>query len=171
MFKIRQEGSVAAGVRRIEALTGYGIYNYIQKMIAVIGDAAVSFKLNDPRKLAQAAAKIAEELREKDREIAQLKTKLALANVDGILANSVDVDGVSVITSTLNDIQGDQLKDICSICTDRKPNSVVVVCGLNGGKGTFACAVGKEALGKKLNAGKIVKAVAQAARNTGVARI
>ena len=82
LFKIRQEGSVAAGVRRIEALTGYGIYNYIQKMIAVIGDAAISFKLNDPRKLAQAAAKIAEELREKDREIAQLKTKLALANVD-----------------------------------------------------------------------------------------
>ncbi len=167
LFKIRQEGSVAAGVRRIEALTGYGIYNYIQKMIAVIGDAAISFKLNDPRKLAQAAAKIAEELREKDREIAQLKTKLALANVDGILANSVDVDGVSVITSTLNDIQGDQLKDICSICTDRKPNSVVVVCGLNGGKGTFACAVGKEALGKKLNAGKIVKAVAQLTGGNG----
>ncbi len=167
LFKIRQEGSVAAGVRRIEALTGYGIYNYIQKMIAVIGDAAISFKLNDPRKLAQAAAKIAEELREKDREIAQLKTKLALANVDGILANAVDVDGVSVITSTLNDIQGDQLKDICSICTDRKPNSVVVVCGLNGGKGTFACAVGKEALGKKLNAGKIVKAVAQLTGGNG----
>ena len=167
LFKIRQEGSVAAGVRRIEALTGFGVYNYINKAISVIGEAAVSFKLNDPRKLAEAAVRIAEEIKDKDREIAALKSKLALSSVDSILSGAVDVDGVSVVASTVKDVQGDQLKDMCSVCTDRNPKSVVVICGINGGKGTFACAVGKDALALKLNAGKIVKAVAQLTGGNG----
>lgn len=167
LFKIRQEGSVAAGVRRIEALSGFGVLEYINRAVAMIGEAAGVFKLNDPKKLVFAAGKMAEELKAKDKEIEQLKNKLALSSIEGILSTAVDVDGVTVIASKVNDVQGNQLKDMCNMCLDRNQKTVAVICGITGNKGTFACACGKEAVALGLNAGKIVKAVAQLTGGNG----
>ncbi|MCH5304426.1 MAG: alanine--tRNA ligase, partial [Ruminococcus sp.] len=167
LFKIRQEGSVAAGVRRIEALTGFGVLNYANNAIATIGETASIFKLNDPRKLVESASKIADDIKDKDKEIAALKNKLAFSKIDGILEKAVDVNGVSVVSSEINDVQGDQLKDICNMCLDKNAKSVVVLCGKSGSKATFACACGKDAVSLGLNAGKIVKAVAQLTGGNG----
>ncbi len=167
LFKIRQEGSVAAGVRRIEALTGIGVLNYVNRAVDVIGEAAGAFKIPDPRKLVEAAVRISEEIKEKDKEIAALKNKLALSQIDSILANSVEVNDVTVVTDKLTDVQGGQLRDIVGMCLDRNRNSVVVLGALDSGKGTFACGVGKDALTKGLNAGKIVRAVAQLTGGNG----
>jgi alanyl-tRNA synthetase len=167
LFKIRQEGSVAAGVRRIEAMTGIGVLRYINNAVTMIGEAASVFKLNDPRKLVAAMTKFVEEMKSKDREIEALKNKLALSQLDGILSSSVDVNGVSVITSKVQDVQGGQLKDMCNMCLDRNQKAVVVLGGVTGSKGTFACACGKEALALGLNAGKIVKAAAQLTGGNG----
>lgn len=167
MFKIRQEGSVAAGVRRIEALTGFGVLSYLNETMLKISSAAAALKINDPRKIAQAAVKVAEELKEKDRQIAVLNDKLAAAKLDSILSNSTDVDGVEVITAKLDDVEGNGLRNICDMCADKKPSAVFVLCAVNGSKATFACRVGKEALTKGLNAGKIVKAVAQLTGGNG----
>jgi alanyl-tRNA synthetase len=167
LFKIRQEGSVAAGVRRIEAMTGIGVLRYINNAVTMIGEAASVFKLNDPKKLVAAMTKFVEEMKSKDKEIEALKNKLALSQLDGILSSSVDVNGVSVITSKVQDVQGGQLKDMCNMCLDRNQKAVVVLCGVTGGKGTFACACGKEALALGLNAGKIVKAAAQLTGGNG----
>lgn len=167
LFKIRQEGSVAAGVRRIEAMTGIGVLKFVNNMVAMVGEAAEIFKLNDPKKLIAAAMKFSEEMKAKDKEIEALKNKLAVSQLDGILSGSVDVNGVCVITSKVNDVQGGQLKDMCNMCLDRNQKAVVVLCGVTGGKGTFACACGKEAVALGLNAGKIVKAVAQITGGNG----
>ncbi len=167
LFKIRQEGSVAAGVRRIEALTGFGVLEFLNNAVKMIGEAASVFKLNDPRKLMTAAVKIADEIKAKDKEIAMLKSKLASSKLDGILSGAVDVNGVTVITSKVQDVQGNELKDMCNMCLDRNQKSVVVLCGVTGGKGTFACACGKDAVALGLNAGKIVKAVAQLTGGNG----
>lgn len=167
LLKIRQEGSVAAGVRRIEALTGFGVLDYLNNTIATIGEVSSVFKLNDPRKLVSSAQRISEEIKNKDKEISTLKNKLAFSQIDGILSGSVDVDGVSVVTSEVKDVQGDQLKDICNMCLDKNQKSVVVICGVNGEKGTFACACGKDAVALGLNAGKIVKAAAQITGGNG----
>ncbi len=167
LFKIRQEGSVAAGVRRIEAITGKNVLDYTNAMINVIGDAAMAFKLPDMRNLASAAVKIAEELKEKDRQIAALNSKLAFSKVDSIIANAVEVDGVTVVVSSLKDVQGDQLRDLTDMCVSKNQKMVIVLCAQNGGKATFACRVGKDALTLGLNAGKIVKAVAQITGGNG----
>jgi alanyl-tRNA synthetase len=98
LFKIRQEGSVAAGVRRIEAFTGMGILNYINKAVNLIGEAAEYLKIPDPRKLSQAVARFAEQMKEKDKEIAELKNKLAKSQIGSIMENSEDVNGVTVVT-------------------------------------------------------------------------
>ena len=167
LFKIRQEGSVAAGVRRIEALTGFGVLDYLNRAVEMIGNAASVFKINDPRKLMTAVVKVSEELRAKDKEIESLKNKLAVASLESILSTATDVNGVSVIISKLKDVQGNQLKDMCNLCLDKNQKSVVVLCGVTDGKGTFACACGKEAVALGLNAGKIVKAVAQLTGGNG----
>jgi alanyl-tRNA synthetase len=167
LFKIRQEGSVAAGIRRIEALTGFGVLEYLNRAVEMIGNAASVFKINDPRKLMTAVVKVSEELKAKDKEIESLKNKLAVASLESILSTATDVNGVSVIISKLKDIQGNQLKDMCNLCLDKNQKSVVVLCGVTDGKGTFACACGKEAVALGLNAGKIVKAVAQLTGGNG----
>lgn len=167
LFKIRQEGSVAAGVRRIEALTGFGVLDFLNKAVEMIGNAASVFKINDPRKLMTAVLKVSEELKAKDKEIESLKNKLALASLESILSTATDVNGVTVIVSKLIDVQGNQLKDMCNLCLDKNQKSVVVLCGVTDGKGTFACACGKEAVTLGLNAGKIVKSVAQLTGGNG----
>ena len=167
LFKIRQEGSVAAGVRRIEALTGIGMLNYANRAVQIIGEAANTLKVPDPRKLLEAAVKVASELKEKDKEIAALKNKLALSQIGSILSNSEEVGGVTVVTSKLTDVQGGQLRDMAGMCLDKNQNSVVVLCAVEGKKATFACGVGKEALAKGFNAGKIVRAVAQVTGGNG----
>ncbi len=167
LFKIRQEGSVAAGVRRIEALTGFGVLTYLNKVVAMVGEAANVFKLNDPRKLLLAVAKVTEELKSKDKEIESLKSRLALSAMDSILSKAVDVSGVSVIAAEVKEVQGDQLKDMCNMCLDKNQKTVVVLCSMNGPKGVFACACGKEAIASGLKAGDIVRAVAQITGGNG----
>lgn len=167
LFKIRQEGSVAAGVRRIDAITGSGVLDYLNRSIMIIGSAAQSLKISDPRTLAQGAARIAEELKAKDKTIAALTDKLAASRVNDIISSGEDVKGVTVITAKLQDVQGDQLRNICDMCINKNSKSVVVLCGLNGEKGTFACCVGKNARDLGLNAGKLVKSVAQLTGGNG----
>ena len=167
LFKIRQEGSVAAGVRRIEAFTGMGMLKFANRAVNMIGEAAMAFKISNPKNLVEMAYKISEDIKAKDKEIAALKNKIALMQIDSILANSEEINGVTVITSELRDTQGGQLRDIAGLCLDKNQNSVVVLCAVDGGKGTFACGVGKEALAKGFNAGKIVRAVAQITGGNG----
>ena len=166
LFKIRQEGSVAAGVRRIEAISGMNVLVFVNRAIAAIGEAAMLLKINDPRMIVQATSKVVEELREKDKLIAELNSKLALSEVDDIMAGVEDVCGVDVVSSIVG-IDSSNLRDAATMCTDKNENAVVVLACVNGSKATLACRVGKEALAKGLNAGKIVKAVAQLTGGNG----
>ena len=166
LFKIRQEGSVAAGVRRIEALTGFNVLNFINKVLGVMGKTAMALKINDSRKLAEAAAKIAEELRNKDKQITALNSKLAHSQIEGILAGLEDVDGVGVVSSFIG-VDSSQIRDVADMCTDKNENIVVVLACISGTKATFACRVGKDAMKRGLNAGKIVRAVAQITGGNG----
>ena len=166
LFKIRQEGSVAAGVRRIEALTGLNVMNYINKAVAIIGRTAMVLKINDAKKLAESAEKVAEELKEKEKKIESLNGKLARSQVDGILAGLENIGGVDVVSSFVG-VDSSQIREVADMCADKNENCVIVLACLNGVKGTFACRVGKEAIAKGLNAGKIVKAVAQVTGGNG----
>lgn len=78
LFKIRQEGSVAAGVRRIEALTGYGVLNYINKVNAAIVGACTALKIANPKAVVEGAQKVSEIIKAQQKEIAELNSKLAV---------------------------------------------------------------------------------------------
>lgn len=101
LFRIRQEGSVAAGVRRIEALTGYGVLDYINKLSAALMGASGALKLTNPKAIVEGAAKAAQLIKEQQREIADLNSKLAAYQLDGILENAEEASGVKIVTGSV----------------------------------------------------------------------
>lgn len=167
LFQIRQEGSVAAGVRRIEALTGYGVLNYIDNANALIMGAAGALKLSNPKAVVDGALKAAQLIKEQQREIAELQSKLAASQLGEFFEGTEEENGVRVITGTVKGATADVLRDMCEKARDKDSKAVIVLAAASGGKVTFAAACGKEALAKGANAGRLVKAVAQAAGGNG----
>ncbi|MED9969514.1 MAG: alanine--tRNA ligase [Ruminococcus sp.] len=167
LFKIRQEGSVAAGVRRIEAITGKNVLNYINKAQNIIMQTAQALKISNPKAIIEAAVKAEMLIKSQQKEIAELNSKLAASKLDELIKNAVEVNGIKVVTGSVKSAGAEVLRDICEKAKTKVPDSVIVMASANDGKVTFAAACGKDALALKANAGKIVKAVAQAAGGNG----
>ena len=167
LFKIRQEGSVAAGVRRIEALTGMGVLNYINKANQLIMSVAGALKITNPKMMLEAALKAEATIRAQQKEIDELNAKLAASKIDEYLKNSTDVCGVKVVTANVGDSGADALRTMCEKAKSIAPDTAIVLASVSDGKVTFAAGCGKQAISLGANAGKIVKAVAQAAGGNG----
>ena len=167
LFKIRQEGSVAAGVRRIEAVTGHGVLKMVEDAMNMIAQTAITLKISNPREIVAGAERVAGELKEQSRKIQELSDKIAATQIDSLMANSQLEKGVRIICAAMTDVTGDMIKEMCGKILDVAPKAVIVLAGINEGKVTFGCACGKEAREKGANAGKIVKAVAQIAGGNG----
>ncbi len=167
LFKIRSESSVAAGVRRIEAFTGKGVLRFIDNTLALVGRAAGALKLNSPTELANGCEKLTDELKAKDKKIAELEAEIAKMKIGSIFEGAQDVQGVKVITTQMDGADADMLKNMCSMVTDKEPCSVVLIASVNGEKLTLCCACGKEAIAKGLKAGNVVKAAAQVTGGNG----
>ena len=167
LFKIRQEGSVAAGVRRIEALTGNGVIDLLNKALGLIVSASEILKVGNVKDFENHCIKLTEELKEKDRQIDALNNRIAASRVDDLFANAKIEKGVRIIYAAFNDVSVEMLRNMCRKVLDAAPKSVVVIAGMNEDKATFACACGKEAQQRGANAGKIVKKIAQIAGGNG----
>ena len=167
LFRIRQEGSVAAGVRRIEALTGNGLLEYIDKANAVIMGAATAMKIANPKALVEGAVKVQQLIKEQQKVINELNSQLAAYQLGSLYDNAVEENGVKIMTESVEGVDADLLRDMCQKARDKDPNTVVVIASANGDKVTFAAACGKEAIARGIMAGKVVKAVAQAAGGNG----
>ncbi len=167
LFHIRSEASAAAGVRRIEAVTGHGVLSYLSNSVGIIFEAADKLKIANPWELVQGCEKVTETLKEKDRKIDELNGKLALGMVSEIIGSEKVENGVSIFTGILEGVSADMLRNICDKVTDRYNNSVVVLAGKNDGKGTFAVSCTKEAVKNGVKAGAVAKAVAQLTGGNG----
>ena len=167
LFRIRQEGSVAAGVRRIEALTGNGLLEYIDKANAVIMGAAAAMKIANPKALVEGAVKVQQLIKEQQKVISDLNSQLAAYQLSDLYDNAVEENGVKIMTESVEGVDADLLRDMCQKVRDKDPSTVVVIASANGDKVTFAAACGKDAIARGIMAGKVVKAVAQAAGGNG----
>lgn len=167
LFHIRTESSAAAGVRRIEALTGRGVLLFIANAMGRIIEASDCLKISNPWELVQGCEKIAESIKEKDRKIDELNAKLAAVMVTEILKSEKTEKGVSIFTGVLSDVSAEMLRGICDKITDKYACSVVVLAGKSDGKGTFAVSCTKEAVAKGVKAGTVAKAVAQLTGGNG----
>lgn len=170
LFKILSEGSVASGVRRIEAVTGMGVIDTLNSYLGVIGEACQALKIGNPKELIRGCAQIYEDLKERDKIIDDLNNKLAALKIDDMFANSELIKGVRIITAAFTDVSADMLKTMCDRALGMAPKSIVTIAAITDSKATFACACGKEAQEKGAHAGRIVKAVAQIAGGNGGGR-
>ncbi len=169
LFKIVSESSVAAGVRRIQAVTGKNVLKYIDEKNDLLFTTAESFKVGNVSALPQKAVAIANDLKAKEKEIEKLKAEINSFKTAGIMAGAIDVDGVQLVVYYAGELDANGLRSMAETARESAPNTVAVIAGSNAEKGTasFACACGKDAIARGAHAGNIVREVAKIAGGSG----
>ena len=169
LFKIVSESSVAAGVRRIQAVTGKNVLKYIDEKNNLLFATAECFKVGNVSALPQKAVAIANDLKAKEKEIASLKAEINSFKTAGIMAGAVDVNGVQLVVYYAGELDANGLRSMAETARDSAENTVAVIAASNAEKGTcsFACACDKGAISKGAHAGNIVREVAKVAGGSG----
>ncbi len=167
LFRIVSEGSVAAGVRRIEAVTGKGVLAMLERYSHVIGEAMAAAKAGKPEEISERIAAVYEESKHKDAAIERLNAQIASAKLDSLFANAADVNGVKVVASEFWGADTDALRSACDMVKAEHPDTVVVLSLASGAKLTFAAACGKDAVAKGAHAGNLVREIAKIAGGNG----
>jgi alanyl-tRNA synthetase len=170
LFKICSESSVAAGVRRIEAVTGTGVSAMLEHALAQLNETAAALKVNNVADLTNRAVQLTAELKAKDKENEALKQKLAASKLDELMANAKQVGAVRVLTVKLDGAAADEVRSMCDQVKDRADDVVAVVAGTGGTKAVIAASVGKKAQAAGAHAGNIVRATAKLAGGNGGGR-
>ena len=165
-FRIKSEGSVASGVRRIEATVGKLTLEAMNRNQQLIFQAAQILKTNPADLVAKLEQQVAD-LKAARQAIEQYKSKEAAGEADRILFGAHDVGPLKVITATVPDADGNRLRQMGDAIKDKAANVVAVLAAVNGGKITFVAACGKEAVGLGIKAGDIIKQVSAIAGGSG----
>ena len=160
LFKIISESSVAAGVRRIEAVTGAGVLRLIAEKDALLSQTASELKVQNVSDLPKKATAIQEELREAKREIDTLNSKLASTKLNDILANAKTVKATKLIAARVDDMQADAARTLADDIKAKYADSVVILAVVAGDKLNFIAGAGKDAIASGAHAGKLVGAIA-----------
>ena len=160
MFKIISESSVAAGVRRIEAVTGRGVLNALNHVSDMVKQGAAILKVNNINDFVDVCEHIANDIKEKEHSINKLNNSIAAFKLDSLFANSELKKDVRIISAAFTSTNSEMLKNMCDRVLSSADKCVAVLFGIDGEKATIAVACGKEAVKKGAHAGKIVKEVA-----------
>lgn len=172
LFKILSESSVASGVRRIEAVTGLNVMRRMEEREALIAEAARNLKLNDPHELPHRSAALAAELKEKEREIASLRSELAARKTEDLMKDALSLGSVRLIAANAGTGTPDALRSLCDRAGGSGEDVVALFAGVDHQKGTavFACRAGRLAVEAGVHAGRLVRAVAGLAGGSGGGR-
>ena len=170
LFKIVSESSVAAGVRRIEAVTGTGVLALLGQKDALIHATAEKLKVNNPADIAAKATQLQGELNAAHKEIDALNGKIAASRVDDLVKGAVTVGSVRLITANLEGVTADVARTMNDQIKDKAPDAVIVLAVTAGGKLNFVAAAGKDAVAHGAHAGKLVGAVAAVTGGKGGGR-
>lgn len=169
MFKILSESGVAAGVRRVEAITGRAVYEYILNKEGTIDKISDVLKTRE-NNIINRAVSLVEENKELEKELHSIKSKMSLANADSVLESKIDIKGVNLITNKYDGMDMDTLREVADNLRDKLENSVVILANISEDKINFVAAASKEAIEKGAHAGNIVREVAKVAGGKGGGR-
>lgn len=159
LFKIVAEGGVAAGVRRIEAVTGENALAYLQGLESTVTQLAGTLKAT-PAEVPQRVVQVLEQVRSLEKELASLKGKLASAQGDELLSRAVDVKGIRVLAATLDGADARTLRETMDRLKDKLKTAAIVLAAVDGGKVQLAAGVTSDSTAK-VKAGELVNFVAQ----------
>lgn len=166
MVKIISEASVASGVRRIEAVTGFNALNYVNSLGESVAKAAAILKCS-PNSLCDKAVALSDEIKAKDKQIEKLNAELATLKAGELLTKVGEFDSISVYTADMGEADANTLRTMLD--SSKAADKIIVVAGKNTEKGTcsFAASCGADAVKKGAHAGNIVREVAKIAGGAG----
>ncbi len=159
LFSIASESSVAAGVRRIEGITGLNVLAEMKKEQKLLADTAAALKANGKAELVHKAEGAVNEAKALKKELDALNQKAAMAKVDDACDKAVEIKGVRLVCARFEGLPSDALRAAADTVKDKYPDAVCVFASTDGGKVSFVAGCGKEALSKGAHAGLILKAV------------
>ena len=167
LFHIVSESSVAAGVRRIEAVTGTGLLGVLYNNINLLNETAVTLKAQNANEVAKRATAIMNELKETKQSLEKAESKLAGSKLDEILKNVTAVGSVRVVSAKLDGVAADELRKMTDTVKSENNDMVIVLASVNGEKLTFCASCGKDAIAAGAHAGNLVREVAKIAGGNG----
>ena len=159
LFKVVGEGGVAAGVRRIEAVTGANALAYLQQLEDTVDQAAGVLKAPTAELNARIGQTL-EHIKALEKEVAALKGKLASSQGDELVGQAVDVKGLKVLAAQLDGADAKTLRDTMDKLKDKLKTAAIVLAAVDGDKVQIAAGVTADSLGK-VKAGELVNFVAQ----------
>ena len=169
LFKILSESGIAAGIRRIEAVTGFNAIERIRKVETMLQDVGTIFKTN-PQDLVRRSQQVLDELKAKDREIAEVKKNMASNNLGDIFSNVREISGIKVVSGVLDNMDQADLRDLAEKALDKLPSGVSVMASRLGDRVNFVVMVSKDLAGSRVHAGKLIGEIAKAADGKGGGR-
>ena len=167
LFHIISESSVAAGVRRIEAVTGLNVLETLYKKDTLVAETAENLKAQNPADIAKRAASVMTELKETKQALQDAENKLSAGRLSDILKAAVTVGDIRLATSKLSGVLPDALRQMTDTAKAENDDLVTVLASVNGEKITFCVSCGKTALAKGAHAGNLVREVAKLTGGNG----
>ena len=168
LFKIVSEGGVAAGIRRVEAVTGEGALALVQSINRKLVEAAGALKTS-PDELTARIAQVQDQVKVLEKEVAALKSKLAAGQGDELVSKAVDVNGIKVLAATMEGADVATLREAMDKLKDKLQTAAIVLASVADGKVSLIAGVTKDATGK-VKAGELVNFVAQQVGGKGGGR-
>jgi alanyl-tRNA synthetase len=168
LFKIVSEGGVAAGIRRVEAVTGENALALVQSLAARVNEAAAALKAQ-PEELTARIVQVQEQVKSLEKELASLKTKMASGQGDELLAQAVDIHGIKVLAATLDGADVATLRGVMDKMKDKLKTAAIVLASVDDGKVSLIAGVTADAT-SKVKAGELVNHVAQQVGGKGGGR-
>lgn len=159
LFKIVSENSVAAGVRRIDAVTGTGVLSLIDEYKDIVSQAAAAIKAPNANELAVRCATASAEIKTLEKRVSELNSKIASFQLDDILKNAVPYNGCRVVAARLNGIKSDVLRTMGDQIKDKAPDIIAVLASVTDEGGSILCICGKCAVAAGAHSGKIVQKI------------
>ncbi|MGF6445311.1 alanine--tRNA ligase [Paraburkholderia youngii] len=167
-FKIVMEGGVAAGIRRVEAITGDNAVRYVQELEARVNAAAAVLKAQ-PAELTQRISQVQDQVKALEKELSALKSKMASSQGDELAGQAIEVGGVHVLAATLEGADVKTLRETVDKLKDKLKSAAIVLASVEGGKVSLIAGVTADA-SRKVKAGELVNFVAQQVGGKGGGR-
>ena len=167
LFHINSESSVAAGVRRIEAVTGAAVLSVIENYKKLATDTADALKSANINDIAKRATAVMNELKETQKALEKAEAQIANAKLGSILDGAVTVNGIRVVAKELKNTLPDELRRMSDTVKADNSDTVVVFASINGEKLTFCAACGEDAIQKGAHAGNLVREIAKITGGNG----
>ena len=167
LFKIISESGVAAGTRRIEAVTGQGVLEYINNNDRLIAETAAALKTNQIHEINKKAESLFIQNRELEKQIDSFKEKMAAAKVSNIMAGIKHIGNINLLTAQVDGMSADEMKTMADKVKADVQNSVAVMGSLTDGKITFVAMASKDAVKAGVHCGNIIKEITAIAGGRG----